>query len=108
MRERSEDVSRDALIAKLQKELIILRIKADLTQEELASVIGLSRQRRIARLKKETPKWHGAYIWHSFRSIPSTSELLTLLGIEVEGILYDLNDSVRKKLSSGNLMNFLL
>ena len=37
MRERSEDVSRDALIAKLQKELIILRIKADLTQEELAS-----------------------------------------------------------------------
>ena len=43
-----------------------LRIQKNLTQEELASVIGLSRQRRIARLKKETPKWHGAYIWHSY------------------------------------------
>lgn len=100
MRERSEDVSRDALIAKLQKELIILRIKADLTQEELASVIGLSRQTYCQIEKGNSKMAWSVYLalLLFFRSIPSTSELLTLLGIEVEGILYDLNDSVRKKI----------
>lgn len=99
MRERSGDdiVSRDVLIAKLQKELIILRIKADLTQEELASVIGLSRQTYCQIEKGNSKMAWSVYLalLLFFKSIPSTSELLTLLGIEVEGILHDLNDSVR-------------
>lgn len=99
MRERSGDdiVSRDALIAKLQKELILLRIKADLTQEELASVIGLSRQTYCQIEKGNSKMAWSVYLalLLFFKSIPSTSELLTLLGIEVEGILQDLNDSVR-------------
>lgn len=99
MRERSEDdiVSRDALIAKLQKELIILRIKAELTQEELASVIGLSRQTYCQIEKGNSKMAWSVYLalLLFFKSIPATSELLTLLGIEVEGILHDLNGSVR-------------
>ena len=99
MRERSGDdiVSRDVLIAKLQKELIILRIKADLTQEELASVIGLSRQTYCQIEKGNSKMAWSVYLalLLFFKFIPSTSELLTLLGIEVEGILHDLNDSVR-------------
>lgn len=99
MRERGGDdiVSRDVLIAKLQKELIILRIKADLTQEELASVIGLSRQTYCQIEKGNSKMAWSVYLalLLFFKFIPSTSELLTLLGIEVEGILHDLNDSVR-------------
>ena len=99
MREHSGDdiVSRDALIAKLQKELILLRIKADLTQEELASVIGLSRQTYCQIEKGNSKMAWSVYLalLLFFKSIPSTSELLTLLGIEVEGILHDLIDSVR-------------
>lgn len=92
-----EFVSRDALIAKLQKDLIILRIKADLTQEELASVIGLSRQTYCQIEKGNSKMAWSVYLalLLYFKSIPSTSELLTLLGIEVDGILHDLNDSVR-------------
>ena len=103
MRERSEDVSRDALIAKLQKELIISR-RISICNKIITS-------ETYCQIEKGNSKMAWSVylaLLLFFRSIPSTSELLTLLGIEVEGILYDLNDSVRKKLSSGNLMNFLL
>lgn len=101
MRERSsnseENMSRDELIAKLQKELIILRTKADLTQGELALVIGLSRQTYCQIENGNSKMAWSVYLalLLFFNSIPSTAELLPLLGIEVKSILHNLNDSVR-------------
>lgn len=101
MRERSSNsetnVSRDVLVTKLQGELIILRTKADLTQEELASVIGLSRQTYCQIEKGNAKMAWSVYLalLLFFNSIPSTAELLPLLGIEVESILCNLNNSVR-------------
>lgn len=94
---REDNMLRDKLTAKLQGELIILRTKAVLTQEELASVLGLSRQ-TYGQIENGNSKMSWSVymaLLLFFNSIPETAALLTLLGIDVDRIMKDLNDSVR-------------
>ena len=60
------DEEKDKFIATLTPNLTILRTSAEISQEELANLIGVSRQTYSANEKSE--KWHGAliYLWFSF------------------------------------------
>lgn len=61
------DEEKDKFIATLTPNLTILRTSAEISQEELANLIGVSRQTYSA-IERKVRKWHGAliYLWFSF------------------------------------------
>lgn len=89
--------SKEALIEQLSSNLEILRAGAKLTQEATAKAIGISRQ-TYCQIENGNSKMSWS-IYLSllllFSSIPSTSELLGKLGIQVGEIMNDLNERIR-------------
>lgn len=77
------DDRKSELIDKLSNELQILRIKASLSQEELASIIGLSRQTyNSIESKKKEMSWRICFpLLMYFDHNPVTHDLLRALGI---------------------------
>ena len=74
---------REKLISGLVPELKTLRVKAHITQDELAKVIGLSRQTycQIENGNKRM-SWNGYLsLIFFFRSVEETSKLMEALGV---------------------------
>jgi DNA-binding XRE family transcriptional regulator len=74
---------KDELIQKLTPELKMLRVKADITQEKLANIIGLSRQ-----TYSQIETGNKLMTWNTYlsliffyNSVSETSKLLTALDI---------------------------
>ena len=74
---------KDELIQMLSRELKFLRVKADVTQEKLANIIGVSRQTYSqieTGSKLMTWNTYLSLIFF-FNSIDETSKLLSVLGV---------------------------
>ena len=74
---------KDELIQKLTQELKVLRVRADVTQEKLANIIGLSRQ-----TYSQIESGSKVMTWNTylsliffFNSVDETSKLLSVLGV---------------------------
>ena len=74
---------KDELIQKLTQELKVLRVRADVTREKLANIIGLSRQ-----TYSQIESGSKVMTWNTylsliffFNSVDETSKLLSVLGV---------------------------
>lgn len=77
---------KDELIGELTSELRMLRVKADMTQEELANIIGLSRQ-----TYSQIESGNKVMSWNTYLSLiffyqshEETARLLLVLGVYPE------------------------
>lgn len=82
------DHRKTEIITKLSEELVVLRAKAGLSQEEFSSIIGLSRQAYSAfELKKKDMSWRTCFsVLMYFNYNPRTHRLLRALGLFPEEI----------------------
>lgn len=80
---RLTDNRKDELIDKLGAELQVLRIKAGLSQEELANIIGLSRQTyNSVESKRRKMSWRTCFpLLMYFDNNPRTHDLLRALQV---------------------------
>lgn len=77
---------KEELISELTPELRMLRVKADMTQEELANIIGLSRQTYSQiELGNKVMSWNTYLsLLFFYRSVESTARLLLVLDVYPE------------------------
>ena len=89
---------KESLINQLAENLPVLRAKANLSQEEIAKVIGISRQ-TYCKIENGNSKlsWSGYLsLLLYFKSNNNTEELMEKLGIHVDEIMTYLDEHIRR------------
>lgn len=88
---------KERLINQLSENLLVLRAKANLSQEETAKVLDVSRQ-TYCKIENGNSKLS----WSAYLSLllyfstnPETTELMKQLGIDVEDIMSNLDEQIR-------------
>lgn len=94
MSESLSNEQKEKYIQRLTNELAMLRAKANITQESLANLIGVSRQTySLLESKKKTMSW-STYLSLIFvyDSMPETSSIIRKLEIRPEKLMEQLNN----------------
>lgn len=88
---------KESLINQLAENLLVLRAKANLSQEGIAKVIGISRQ-TYCKIENGNSKlsWSGYLsLLLYFKSNSNTEEIMEKLGIHVDEIMTYLDEHIR-------------
>lgn len=95
MGENLSNEQKEKYIQRLTDELAMLRAKANITQEGLANLIGISRQTYSAIESKRKPLSWNTYLSLIFiyDSIPETSSIIRKLEIRPEELMDQLSNS---------------
>lgn len=93
MSENISNEQKEKYIQQLSSELVMLRAKANMTQEYLSNLVGISRQTYCAiETQKKAMSW-GTYLAliFVFDSMQETSAVIRKLGILPENMIEQLN-----------------